>query len=113
MLLPCCSAQEPSYYRTSPAEIDDPCMACTERSHDLAHVLDAGCPGLGNDCRCRPLDLGFLELARQEALDDRDLFAFLLRKVGALALLVEHYRFAALLNHRLQHLLDLGFGDTL
>ena len=95
------SAQEPSYNRTSATEIDDPCMACAERGHDLTHVLDAGCPSFGNDCRYRPLDLGLLELARQEGLDDCDLVAFLLREVGAIALLVKHYRFAALLDHPL------------
>src|SRR6266478_1544335 len=107
------SAQEASYNYSGAGEIDDPCVACAERGHNLADVLDAGCPNLGNDCRCRLLDLGFLELAGQEALDDSNLFTFLLGKVMALALLVKRDRFATLLNHRLQDLLDLGFGDTL
>ena len=36
----------------------------------------------------------------------------LLRQIGAVALLVERDRFAALLDHALQHPQDLGIGDA-
>ena len=37
----------------------------------------------------------------------------MLCKIGTVALLVERDRFAALLDHRLQHALDFGFGQAL
>src|SRR5213082_3129718 len=52
-------------------------------------------------------------ILRQKALDDGDLLLFLLRQFGAVALAVQRDRFAALLNHALQHPLDLGLGDSL
>src|ERR1700730_13837319 len=107
------SAQEPSDNRTGTGEIHDPCMAMAERGHDLAHVLDARCAYPGDDCRGRLFDLGSLELSRQKAVDDGDLVTFSLREVGAITLVVKSDRFAALLDHRLQHLLDLSFGNAL
>jgi hypothetical protein len=77
----------------------------------MSLMPDAPVPG--DESRGRLFNLGLLELSRQEAADDGDLVTFSLRKVGAITLVVKSDRFAALLDHRLQHLLDLSFGDAL
>src|SRR6185369_15573109 len=51
---------------------------------------------------------GIVHLGGEEALDHRDLGLFLRRKLLAIAFAIEVYRFAALLDHLLQH-----FGDQL
>src|SRR5260370_20237939 len=107
------SDQAPSDNRTGAGEIHDPPMAMAECGHDLAPVLDARCACPCDDCRGRLFNLGLLELSRQEAVDDGDLVTFSLREVGAITLVPKSDRFAAPLDHRLRHLLDLSFGNVL
>src|SRR5271165_4646391 len=108
-----CSAQEPLYDHARLAEIDNPGMALSKRRQDPTQVPDARRPGLGDQDLCHRLDLTLLELSGQETLDHHDLLALLLREVRTVTLLVKRDRFPALLDHRLQHPLDLGLGDAL
>ena len=103
-------SQQPPNDCARAAEIDDTGVALAQHGHDLSQILYRRCPSLVDRGLRRRFDFALVELTRQEALDDGYLLALLLRKVQAIALPVKRDRFAALLDHSLQHALDLGFG---
>ena len=74
---------------TSAAEIDDAAVALAQHRHHLPQILYRRCPSLVDRSLCCRFDLILVELMRQETLDDSYLLALLLRKIGAVALLIK------------------------
>src|SRR5260221_400750 len=99
--------------RAGAGEVDRPGVALAQGRHHPAHILGPGGAGVGDRGFCRGGDLIIAHLARQEALDDRDLLLFLLRQLGAVALAAEADRFAALLHPPLEDGQDLRIGGAL
>ena len=79
-------------------------MAGLQFGHDAAHVLHAGRAQLRLDRLDRGGRFGVAHLGREEAFDDRDLGLFGVGEFLAAAAFVHLDRFAALLDHLLQHL---------
>src|SRR5262249_31957184 len=73
---------------------------------------DARSPSFADRGRYCRLDLRLIKLVGQKAFDHLDFFALLLREVLSLTLFIQCDRFATLLDHRLQHPLNLGVRKT-
>ena len=99
--------------RAGLAQVDYASVALTPHRHDLAGVSDTGRAGFSDGSPGGSLDLTGIELTGQKAFDDGDLLAFFLSQIGPVSLLIKRDRFATLLDHRLQHSADFGFGKTL
>ena len=74
-----------------------------QHADHLAHVLHARRAGFLDGGVDRRSDLGIGHLFRQIAGDDHDLVGFLLREFRPAALLVQLFRFLALLDHLLEY----------
>ena len=81
-------------------------MARLQFGHQATHVLHALGTDLGLDRKDRRRRLRFVHLLRQEAFDHGDLCGFLVGQLLATAFDEHVDRFAALLDHFLQHFDD-------
>jgi hypothetical protein len=91
---------------------DNARVAFTQYRHYFSQFLDTRCASLPDGRRRSRFDLTLVKLTRQKALDDGYLLVLPLSELGAVTLPIEGDRFAALLDHCLQHALDFGLGKA-